>query len=43
MAERRLFLKSSTAALLLFVAPPLIAADGARPVAAQGLQLRPRR
>lgn len=38
MADRRLFLQGSTAALASLAAPALIAADGARPVAAQGLQ-----
>ena len=39
MADRRLFLKGSTAALAALAAPPLIAAEGTRPIAAQGLQL----
>jgi len=38
MADRRLFLKGSTAAFASLAAPPLIAADAARPVAGQGLQ-----
>ena len=39
MPNRRLFLQGSTAALAALAAPPLIAAEGVRPVAAQGLQL----
>lgn len=38
MSDRRRFLQSSAAALATFAAPPLIAADGVRPMAAHGLQ-----
>lgn len=38
MAQRRLFLKSSTASLLSLAAPPLIAQERARPQAQQGIQ-----
>jgi alkaline phosphatase D len=39
MPHRRLFLKSSTAVAAVLAAPGLIAADGDRPIGAQGLQL----
>jgi alkaline phosphatase D len=39
MTDRRRFLKGSTAFAAALAAPPLIAAEASRPVAAQGLQL----
>ena len=39
MTDRRLFLKTTTAAAAALAAPALIAAENSRPIAAQGLQL----